>query len=406
MSREARQKRQQKRLKIKRRKQLLLAIVSIFVIIFVFAGYYRSNQSQILEQEEYLNSISTQLFFLRDCDYMEIDDFSSDDLSVPEGTKVSGYDVLTKEEMIIDPDYLSQQLNGIHTLINNNVYDNWDQYSLDLQNELNSNSILSPKSLDYYKQTARYFPETREELEKDISQLNQLNTGNPVSLTLNRFGVMKTGFVYSYISEYDKVASEAALGHVSLEMINGINNLSTDDSSALRVINNDHCFVLTTVDIESPVQGENEVKELQADYKEGLSNSEYYNMLITRVDRLRLYPNISFSYNDRTYPAYLVDVIEEGNKKILVIMVKEYLKELAEYDRLNCEINTQDYRAWVVPQTAIIKRDDKNFIELVQKGYFVHEIEVNVNLYDKGKAILRVANNPDLEDGMTIKIYP
>lgn len=406
MGREERLERRKKQQKLRRRRRIFFFILAFFLIIIIIAGFYRSNQSKILQQEEYLNSVPSQLYFLRDSDYLEINDFSSADLSVPEGTKVNGYDVLTTHDMIINSEYLASQLNGLNTLIANNTFENWDAYSLELQNALSSNSLFSPADFSYFKETARYFPEKREDLENDINLLNSLNTGQPVNLTLNRFGIMRTGFIYSTISDYDILASEAVLGSVSHKMIEGINTLSTEDSSALRIINNDHCFIITEVDAQTLIQGESEALELKGEFKGDLSNAEYYNMLITRVDRLRYYPSISFIHNDQSYPAYLVDVVEDDNKKILVIMAKEYLSELSSFDKLNCELNTQDYRAWVIPQSAIIKRDDQNFVELLEKGYFTQEIEVNVNLYDKGKAILRVSDNPNLSDGMTIKEYP
>ena len=50
----------------------------------------------LLETSEYTNAYKTNFFFFKDIDYIELDDFSAADLTLPEGEKTNGYKTLTQ----------------------------------------------------------------------------------------------------------------------------------------------------------------------------------------------------------------------------------------------------------------------------------------------------------------------
>ncbi len=401
----SKESRELKRKRIRRRNMILFLVI-IFVALLVTVGYYRSNESQILVQEDYINSISEDILLIKDTKFIILDNFSSSDLNYPEGTKVSGYDVLTSSPKVLNQDFLNNRITSLQNLINSGVYNNWDEYSKQLFETINNSSLFNPQNLDYFKQTACYAPSSLEELQKKLEIFTGLNTGSPIELTLTTFGIQDTGFIFSGISEYDQLANEAVLGQINNETLKDITNFDTSISNALKLVNSDHFFSLCSVPTDSLIQGEDITKELKDKYSQGLNNSEYYNMLITRVDRLRDYPQLSFNYKNQNYPSYLIDVIQEDSNKILVFILKDYLNTIANENKIKADLEIQNLKAYKIPQSAIIEKDNKTYIQLLEKGYFTEEVEVHVTSYDKGNAILSLNDNPDLNSGTSIKIYP
>ncbi len=393
------------RRKRKRRRRTYLLVIAVLVLIVFSVGYYRSNQSLVLSPTDYVKSESSQFYFLKDFDELEIDEFSASSLAVPEGTKVSGYDVLTNTPAVINRDFLSAQVSAISELINKGYFNNWDEYSASMQQILSRSGNKENNDQDFYNRTARYFPLDQGSLDAQKQKLNSLNTGNPVDITLSACGRLRTGYVYASISDYDKIACEAVLGSLTVSMLNDLSHISTDQKSALRIVNNDHCFLTMALEGDTPVNGEAETAKLKEEYKEA-QIANYYQMLTVRIDRLQLYPQISFKISDKTYSGYLVDVKSDASQKILVILIKDYLQELLQYNKLKGQINVQDYRAYEIPESAVIHQDDKDYVQVLEKGYFTENVEVSVTYYDRGKAILMEEANPDLSSGQIIKRFP
>ncbi len=401
----SRETRQLKKRRIQRR-NLIILIVLVVITLAIAIGYYRSNQSTILKKEHYVQSINSQVYLLKDTNYIKIDNFTADNLAYPEGTKVSGYDVLTKSPMVINQEFLTDQVRDLNKLISEGVFNNWDQYSVDLRNKLGESSLLNEGDLSFYENTSEFSPDSQEELQNEINLLNSLNTGRATQITLGTFNITDTGFIYTNISEYDRLANESVLGALNIEMLNDISKLDTNPTEGFRVVNNDHCFALTDVSEETQIQGEDQVQKLKDEFGKGLNNCAYYNMLIDRVDRIREFPQLSFRINDKDYPFYLVDIIHNEGRKIMVLMIKDYLRDLMDYNKESASIHTIDIEAFIIPKSAIINKDNKTYIKILQKGYFTNEKEVNVRTYDGGNAILSVADNPDLTNGISIRIHP
>ena len=75
-------------------------------------------------------------------------------------------------------------------------------------------------------------------------------------------------------------------------------------------------------------------------------------------------------------------------------------------DKHSATLNVQSFNAWIVPQSAIIRQDGKTYLRTEEKGYFTEQIEVTVDRYDGGKAVLKKADNSGLKNGLTIKVFP
>lgn len=393
--------------KTRKKKTILIGAALGVILLTIIAGYFRVNQKLILESTEYTSSVNTQLWFFKDVNILKLDSFQTSDLTYPEGTKASGYDSLTTSPKVINQEYLNAQIAAVDNALSAHFYDDWDAFAKQLEEKLSAGkTIKSDNTLSLLADTGNWAGTTKAELEAAKTSLQKLNTGSAVPIVLDSFGIMNTGYIYSTYSDYETYAGEGALGGLSIKLLEDLSGQSTQAQSAFKVVNNDHMFAAAVVSSTLSVNGEATALKYRQEYGKDMSNSAYYKYLTTRVDILRDYPEISFNNGTTVVPAYLVNVIQEDNKKILILLIKQYVGDLAQMQKQSFTLNVQNYRAYEVPQSAVIKKDDKTYLQLIEKGYFPEEVQVNVTAWDKGKAILAYDDNPDLKNGMSVKIYP
>ena len=88
----------------------MLCLIFLAIIAFGFIIHLRRNATGLLEQSSYVDAVSSEVYFFKHSDYIEINGFSAADLTSSEGSKVNGYSPLTKNKMTVSGDYLSAQL--------------------------------------------------------------------------------------------------------------------------------------------------------------------------------------------------------------------------------------------------------------------------------------------------------
>ncbi|MGI6109818.1 MAG: hypothetical protein ACOYB8_08295 [Eubacteriaceae bacterium] len=395
--------------KLSKRKNFLIGLLVFFIAVIIIAGYWRASQKQILENEQYTDPVSTELYFFKDCGFMELDGFKASDLSCTAGTKMSSYQTLTNSQMTISSDYVQTRISTIDSLISGHYYEDWNQLASGMDNTFTSIGGLDKDKSNqksFLLQAAQYCGQTQAALQSEKTTLASLNTSTAADVTLQKLGMMNTGYVYPYITQYEQGASEAVLGQLSLNLLKDMDALSSEQTAGIKVVSNDHLYAVCVVSSDVDVQGEDSMQKLKDKNASGLSDEDYYDYLVSRVDMLRQYPELSFEYNRKSYSAYLVNTKTEDNKKILVLMIKDYIHDFLQDDKHTASLNVQSFNAWVLPQSAIIRQDGKTYVQSIEKGYFKEQVEVKVNRYDSGKAILKVSENDSLKNGLSIKIFP
>jgi hypothetical protein len=135
-------------------------------------------------------------------------------------------------------------------------------------------------------------------------------------------------------------------------------------------------------------------------------NQEYYDFLVQRIDQLFYYPELRFNCNDQVYSSYLIDEIEDGDQKIIILMVKDYVNEFSQMVMTEADVYLQDYDAFVIPETAVYEEEGENYIQTVSKGYFNDPLPVEIEKTIDGDAVLKTSANPSLSSGTRIRIYP
>lgn len=384
----------------------------------VVAGTYRNNQRMLLETSEYTNTYKTNYFFFKDMDYVELGDFKASDLTLPEGEKTNGYKSLTQTSKVVDQTFLKYQLDTIDQIMADKYYNDWPA----VINEITSNYVGMAKITTQFGQTERqrkeflvdsvqFMGETQDELNKQKSIYEGLNNGQSRQITLSGLQMMGSGYVYANLNAMEKVVSESALPYINSNFLKTASKIDKEDAPALKIINNDHVYTAFSIPKDQTVTGEEEALKNKEEYmgtRGPEKNAEYYKFLVKRVDQLIYYPTVSFESGGNNYKGYLVDVTDDGDNKIMIMLIKDYVNVFANEIMINTNVNIEQFECYQIPQSAIIKKDGATFIKTLERGYFEEEIAVNVYKYDKGMAVLKLDNevNKAIESGTTIKMFP
>lgn len=360
--------------------------------------------------------VSTDVYLFKDIDYIQLDDFKASDLTVKEGSKVNGYTALTSTPKVVDQDYLNGQISAIDTIVADQTYNDWGS----LVSEISSNYVGMAKinsqingdargRKDFLITATRYMGDTQDQLNQKKIQFQNLNDGQEREITLGNLSMASTGYVYATVNSMEKVISESVLPYVDESVLDVASKVDQQDETALKIINSDHIYAAFMVSKDTQIAGEEDAMALK---QENIGttgtekNTAYYDLLVARVDLLREYPMITIERDKKKYKVYLVDEIESDNKKIVIVLMKDYSNVFADENIISSNVDLQDTEAYQVPKSAITEEDGKSYITMMKEGYFGKKVEVSVMRTDNGKAVLPVAENPDLYVGMSYKVYP
>lgn len=409
------QQKRKERQRLASKKNHLLILLAVFIFIFIFTSLWRSKQNLILETEQYTVSEQTTLYFFKDMEFMQLDGFSQNELAVEAGTKVSSYQTLTNSELMISSSYVNNQINVINSLLSGHYYDDWSKLRDDMINTygtLTTGSEERKNQKAFLLNAARYCGYTQKELEAALKNLQNIKTDTYQTITLDNMGDMMAGYVFPYVTEAEKASVEEMLCVLTPELLTKIESVGSDQTAGIKVVSNDHMYAVCSLDADTYVQGEDEALELKASNMEDMTDKEYYDFLVQRVDLLRQYPELSFTYNKKTYDCYLVNVIEQDGQKLLVLMMKDGIADFLDVNKQTVSLNTVNFQAWVVPRSAITHQDGHTYVTVVDRDYFEELTEVTVSNYNGTKAALKYSENSELlgtgnlKDGKSIRIYP
>lgn len=350
-------------------------------------------------------------------EYIALDNFSASDLTLEEGQKTNGYKVLTKEPKVVNQEYLEEQTATIDEIMANDYYDKWPKHMKELTSNFVGMAKITKQVSDEERRrkaflinSVKFMGDSEADLNAKKGQYESLKGGEAREINLNNLHMMGTGYVYSTVNTMEKVVSESALPYVSVEFLENAGKLDTENANALKIINNDHVFTAFPIDKSTFVEGEEEALALRNEYFQTSGNDNktaYYNYLVSRVDQLRQYPTMTFKANDENYSGYIIDSIEDGDQKIIVMVIKDYINAFANEIIIETEVNIEQFDCYKIPQSAVFKKDGKTYIKAIEKDYFEELIPVTVYKYEKGNAILKInEENTDISEGMMIKIYP
>ena len=372
--------------------------------------------SMLLEKEDYTESYKTEMYFFKDIDYRVIDDFQAGDLSLLEGEKANGYKPLTNTPKVVNTDYLNEQIAVIDTIIKEEYYNNWSRIVGDIVSNYQGISSITNQIGETERERKKFLIESVQYMGLDLPALQQkrqilvgLLGGDSRNIALNELGLLSSGYVYTAVQPVEKALSESMLPYINTTFLKTASKVDQQSEGLLKVVNNDHIYVAFAVPSATTIMGENEVvefkQELMGTADSGI-NQDYYEFLIKRVDQLYYFPKLRFEYEDKVYSGYFVDVVDEGNQKIIVLMLKDYVNDFSKVVIGKSDVYIQDYSAYEIPKSAVYEDNGETMIDTVTKGYFSESLPVVVEKYNNGNAVLKASDNPNLNSGMRISIYP
>ncbi len=412
MSQQIRKKKRQ----AQRKRILTLCLIFLTIIILGLIIHYRRTATGLLEQSEYKNVVSSEVYFFKHSDYIEINNFSVQDLTSSQGSKVNGYTPLTKNKMSISLDYLNAQSSTINQILKNKDYLHYNNIVRQIQNNFKGLDKLTSqisstqgKKKTYLVNASAYFGMNRKQLIEKRQQIKKIKKKRHREIVLSDLGMLSSGYVYGTVNPMEKVVTENVLPYIDNNFLESIQKIDQQDEQALKIVDNDHLYAAFTVSPDTTIQNESSVKKLKQKVIGTTGRKKdvaYYSKLVKRVDLLWQYPQISIVKNNKSYPCYVVNVFKSGSKKIVVVMLKDYISVFANDNILKSDINIQSFQCYKVPKSAIKTEGKKQYITLLQKGYFKKKVEVKVRRYDGRKAILAVEDNPNLSANSMYCIYP
>lgn len=409
------QQERRERRKLNKRKNLFIALLVFLVLVIIAALAWRSQRTMILKQQDYKISQTVSLSFYKDEKFMELDDFKTADLSVTQGTKAASYQPLTSTPFQMSQSYIDQKIGAINTLMDAHYYEKWDQYKADMLKAYSQSGLMNDERKNqkrFFVLSAEYIGMNKKDLEAELTKLKNLNTKDKVEVTLDNLGDMPAGYVFGSFSDFNMITCEPVVDLIDQQVMNIFSQVSTDTRPGIREVSNDHMMAVFSVEKNTYVQAEKSALKLKNENSEGMSISEYYSFLENRVDLLRQYPLIQFQTDQKSYEGYLINVIEDGDQKLMILMMKNGIGDFLDINQKNVKVDLVNFMAWVVPKSAIIHKDGKTYIMIINRDHFEEQVEVQVSNYNGSKAALSVSENSQysdsgsLKDGLTIRIYP
>ncbi len=370
----------------------------------------------LLDESRYTESEKTNLYFFKSIDYRDVDNFQKNDLTLEEGEKANGYKNLASGAKTLNGDFLNKQIKVIDSLIEDGYYNNWSRIVGELNNNYRGVSSIASQIEDnerenrsFLIESVQYMGFSLEELQSKRQEYFTLAEQKTRPISLNNLYMHSSGYIYSNIKPIEKVLNQEMLPYITGSFLDTVGRIDQQASTQLKVINNDHVFITFTIDKEKEIMGEAEMFEMKEEIMGTIDrgiNNDYYQFLIRRIDQLLYYPELRFNYKDKEYTSYLVDEFEDGNKKIVVLMLKDYVNDFSNVVIAEGDIYIQDYDAFVIPKSAIYEKDDATMVQSVSKGYFNDPLPVEIEKQNRGDVVLKVSNNPALSSGTRIRIHP
>ena len=403
--------------KNKKRLRLIIGAVILLAIIMIIVIQYRKNRVELVNKTVYQDTYVTDVYFFKDIDYIQLDNFDVKALTVPEGNKVNGYMSLTTAPLTVNQEYLKLQIETIDMIIQDGIYKNWTPIMNEIgesfvgkskvQSQINGTAANDRKR--FLVNAARYMGYSVEKLQALKEKMQELSDGAPREIKLNSLGMKSTGYVYSTVNSMEKVVSERVLPYINTDVLSKLGKIDRQNSSALKVINNDHMYAAVEMLKNVGVNEAEDVLKLKKEFfgrTDTENNSEYFEMLVRREDMLRCYPKITLNKEGKGYDAYMVDIFPSGKGNIVILLLKDYVNVFADDDILEMAVDVNEYEAYTVEESAVFEEDGKSYIKKMATGLFVENIPVKVQNVKNGKAYLPVWENPDVTKDMSYKVYP
>ncbi len=426
-------------LRKKRNRQTLIIITVVFALILSYLFIFKQ-RTMLLHEELYTTKVSGESYIFKEEEYITIPG-QKIDYTIEEGSKIGANTILSENYTLETNQYIDEAIEVIDFRLSEyvsyedqNVFiDHLQEVSEDVQtleDELSTaksqgdddKALTLEKELEdeKYKEemmekSIRYIFADEETLTKLRAELVSKKNNSDKALTISNLNFSFTGNIYYETTGYEDVLNVDVMPAITSGYFEYIEDyepeaIDTRENNVIKIVNNEILYVCAFLDADTLVSSQSHmesVKEGIYTYNDIDKEGGYYDFLRRRIDILGTFPSIRFEDGSGTiYRGNLVDIVEYNNQKVLVIAIKDDVEDFMTINKTEFDVYTEETRCFVIPKGAVINKDDKTYLSVMQTGKFKELVEVNIFKYEGSQALIRLENNPDLEENMEIIINP
>lgn len=165
----------------------------------------------------------------------------------------------------------------------------------------------------------------------------------------------------------------------------------------------DRTLLAVTVPADTYIAKEEKVADKYAYFYDNYDidlEGGYYNFLYRRIDVLEGFPMLSVAFADGTvHSGYYVETITAGEKKILILMLREDIDDFADKRIFAAQAYAEEVRCFAVPASAVFEYNGKKYVTVLKNA--TDKVDVEVTVYrTEGKTVyLKTAENEELSGG-------
>lgn len=412
---------------------LYLAIAVVLVLIWL---NYHSKKIQVLKKEEYAKTYEANAIVIKNEEVINVN--GPLEFSVKEGERVSINKIISESDISFT-DYYHSEIDIINWILENKTYQESNLFQKDItdidaklkniESEIGWAEKFNKEKFDslnkekeelldkkrYILKAFQYLGADEESLLNLREEYANMEDNISSSITLKRLNFNFPGYIYFKSDGYENILSLNILEYLTPEYIESIQNRSTGEEGegyqgTIKVVDDSFMYLGLVLPKDFELTQESKALTRKAEVIATLETdklSHYYDFLNTRFDVVKSFPTIQYEYEGAKDKGYIVDIREYGEKKVLILQVRNSLnKELLTKRNISLNLYTFSRNGYVVPEKSIIKVDGKDNIVIMSKGYLKKYIEVNITKkYDK-EVFLQASENKNITDGMQLIMNP
>lgn len=368
---------------------LAVIIVIIYVLVEIINLIKKPTNIVTIESGKIYSECQAEGYIIRDETILKGENYKNGIFQIKsEGEKIavdeSAFRYYTKDEdnitskiQELDSQISSVQQQSENTVFSSDVKVLESEIEEKLKELYRTNDVKKIKeyknSIDsYMKKKTRIIGELspldsklKELIRKRSEFENKLNSGSEY-MKANISGML------SYkIDGYEEILTPASIDSLNEKMLNDINikngQIIATNSECGKIINNYYCYIITVLSKEKA---------------EKLEQGKYYKLRLINGDEVS---------------SKVEKIRDDNNKKIIVFKITKDVEDLIEYRKINFDIIYWSYSGLKVPNSAIIKKDNLNYVIRNRAGYR-DEILVKIKKSNENYSIIEDYTTEELKE--------
>ena len=419
-------------------KHFLFFALTVLIVVYLIIAIL-PDKSVFLQSEQYVFTADAKIYVFKQQEYILINSNEEINFLAKEGTNVAASSVLSEDYYIKTHEHLQNKIDAVKFMIENPSIDSkWEIYLLiseindqiiaidDKIDEAASQEDEEEKKLllaqradlltqtDIYKNAMQYIFTPTSELKGVLSDYKKLMDTEELPLTLNNLNFDVFGYIFYSKDGYEDILTMDMLELLPEDYFDYIDHITpnTELNSSQYIIKSyatDRIILAIRLDNDINISSE----QVAIDRKNKLLNENnmdkeggYYNFLFQRIDLLNNFPELTVTFEENMpVKGYFVDVIQEGGDKILIVAVRKDISYFNDKTITNADLHLETSSCYAVPVSSIVETENGSYITVVSNySLYTEVIPVSVYKTEGDTALLKVSENPDLDNGTEVLI--